>query len=302
MVSMEKKELVRKILELKKKKNAVILAHNYQRPEIYEVADFIGDSLDLSVRAKETKSDIIVFCGVDFMAESAKILNPEKKVLIPDPEAECPMAAMVDMGNLRKLKEENPKASVVCYINTTAETKAESDIVCTSMSAEKIVKSIEGEVIFIPDQNLGRWVEKKTGKTLVIWPGFCIVHESVLLDEVKALKKKHPKAEIISHPESPMEVLEISDHVTGTGGMITYARKSKAKEFIVVTEEGMCNRLRREIPGKKFYPAAGVCVNMKRITLEKVYESLRDEKYEVRIPEEIAERARKALERMLAAK
>lgn len=296
---MEKKELVRKILELKKRKNAVILAHNYQRPEIYEVADFIGDSFDLSVKAKETKADIIVFCGVMFMAESAKILNPEKKVLIPDMEAKCPMAAMVDMDNLRKLKAENPKAEVVCYINTTAETKAESDIVCTSMSAEKIVKSLKGDVIFIPDRNLAEWVRKKTGKALVIWPGFCIVHDSVLLDEVKSLKEKHQEAEIISHPESPMEVLEISDHVTGTGGMIKYAKSSKAKEFIVVTEEGMCNRLSREIPGKKFYPAAGVCVNMKRITLAKVYESLKYERHEVKVPEKIEESSRKALDKML---
>ncbi len=296
---MSQKELVEKILELKKKKKAVILVHNYQRPEIYEIADFIGDSLDLSVRAKETKADIIVFCGVDFMAEAAKILNPEKKVLHPDKDAKCPMAAMVNTKKLRDLKKKHPGAKVVCYINTTAETKAESDIVCTSMNAAKIVDSLEGEVIFIPDQRLGEWVEEKTGKKLILWPGFCIVHDSVLLEEVEALKKEHPEAEVISHPESPMEILRISDCVCGTGGMITYAKSSKAKEFIIVTEEGMCNRLRREIPGKKFYPAAGMCQNMKRITLEKVYESLKDEKYEVKIPKEIAKRASKALERML---
>ena len=293
------KELVRKILELKKKKKAVILAHNYQRPEIYEVADFIGDSLELSMKAKETKAKIIVFCGVDFMAEAAKILNPKKKVLLPDPEAKCPMAAMVNIERLRDLKKKHPGARVVCYINTTAETKAESDIVCTSMNAANIVDSLEGEVIFIPDQHLGRWVEEKTGKKLILWPGFCIVHDSVLLEEVEDLKKKHPGAEVISHPESPIDILRISDCVCGTGGMIKYASSSKKKEFIIVTEEGMCNRLRREIPGKKFYPAAGMCQNMKRITLEKVYESLKDEKYEVKIPKEIEGRAREALGKML---
>ncbi len=293
------KELVNKILDLKKKKKAVILAHNYQRPEIYEVADFIGDSLGLSMKAKETKAKIIVFCGVDFMAEAAKILNPKKKVLLPDPEAKCPMAAMVNIERLRDLKKKHPGARVVCYINTTAETKAESDIVCTSMNAANIVDSLEGEVIFIPDQHLGRWVEEKTGKKLILWPGFCIVHDSVLLEEVEDLKKKHPGAEVISHPESPIEILRISDCVCGTGGMIKYASSSKKKEFIIVTEEGMCNRLRREIPGKKFYPAAGMCQNMKRITLEKVYESLKDEKYEVKIPKEIEGRAREALGKML---
>jgi quinolinate synthase len=296
---MDKKELIKKILELKKKKNAVILVHNYQRPEIYEVADFIGDSLDLSVRAKETKANIIVFCGVDFMAEAAKIVNPKKKVLHPDPEAKCPMAAMVSIERLKKIKKEHPGAKVVCYINTTAETKAESDIVCTSMNAAKIADSLKGEIIFVPDYNLGKWVEEKTGKNLILWPGFCYVHDRVLLEDVKRAKEEHPKAEVISHPESPMEVLKISDYVTGTGGMIKYARSSKTKEFIIVTEEGMCNRLRREVPGKKFYPCAGICENMKRITLEKVYESLGDEKYEVKIPKEIAKNASKALERML---
>ncbi len=296
---MNQKELIEKILELKKEKNAVILVHNYQRPEIYEIADFIGDSLDLSVRAKETEADMIVFCGVDFMAEAAKILNPEKRVMIPDRGAKCPMAAMVDIGRLRALKKKHPETEVVCYINTTAETKNESDIVCTSMNAVNIVDSLKGEIIFVPDRHLGEWVEEKTGRKLVLWPGFCYVHDSVLLGEVEALKKKHPGAEVISHPESPIEILRISDHVCGTGGMIKYARSSKTKEFIIVTEEGMCNRLRREVPGKKFYPAAGICRNMKKITLEKVYESLRDEKYEVKIPEEVARRARKALERML---
>jgi quinolinate synthase len=296
---MDQEELIGKINELKKEKNAVILVHNYQVPEIYEVADFIGDSLDLSMRAKETEAEMIVFCGVDFMAEAAKILNQGKKVLIPDPEAKCPMAGMVEIGMLRDMKKANPRAKVVCYINTTAETKAESDVVCTSMNAAKIVESLEGKIIFVPDRHLGEWVEEKTGKNMILWSGFCIVHDMILKEEVERMKKRYPGAEVISHPECPMEVLRISDCVTGTGGMIKHARESKAREFIVATEEGMCNRLRREIPGKRFYPAAGICRNMKKITLEKVYESLRDGKHEVNVPEDIAERARKALERML---
>lgn len=297
---MDRKELVRKILELKKKKNAVILVHNYQRPEIYEVADFMGDSLDLSVRAKETRAKVIVFCGVDFMAEAAKILNPGKKVLIPDREAKCPMAGMVDVDMLRDVKKRYPKATVVTYINTTAETKAESDVICTSMNAARIVGSIKGEVIFVPDSHLGEWVIEKTGKKLILWPGYCHVHHAVMEEDVRKLKERHPGAKVIAHPESPIEVLRLADHVCGTGGMISYAKTSKAKEFIVVTEEGMSERLRREVPGKRFCPAAGICPNMKRITLEKVYESLRDGKHEVSVPDKIAKKARKALDRMLS--
>ncbi len=296
---MERRELVRKILKLKEEKDAVILVHNYQRPEIYEVADFIGDSLDLSMKARETEKKIIVFCGVDFMAEAAKILNPGKKVLHPDPDAKCPMAGMVNLERLKRVKRENPGAKVVCYINTTAETKAESDYVCTSMNAEKVVRSLKGKIIFVPDYNLGRWVGKRTGVSMILWPGFCYVHDRVSKENIERMKRKHPEAKVIAHPECPLEVLEISDFVTGTGGMIRYAKLSEAKEFIIATEEGMCNRLRREVPGKRFYPAAGVCENMKKITLEKVYESLRDEKYEVRIPEGTAKRAGKALERMM---
>jgi quinolinate synthase len=295
---MNQDELIVKIKNLKKEKNAVILVHNYQTPDIYEVGDFIGDSLDLSMRAKESNADIIVFCGVDFMAESAKLLSPEKKVLHPDPEAKCPMAMTVDVEMLKDLKRANPEAKVVCYINTSAETKAESDVVCTSMNAANIVNSIEGDVIFLPDKHLGKWIEKTSGKKLILWQGCCHVHDNIKTDELKRLKKKHPKAKVIAHPESPAEVLKESDFVTGTGGMITYAKESDADEFIVATEEGMCKRLEREVPGKKFYPCAGVCPNMKMITLQKVYESLRDEKYEVNVPEKFAEKARNALERM----
>jgi len=287
---MEQKELIRKINELKKEKNAVILAHNYQRPEIYEVADYIGDSLELALRAKETKADIIVFCGVDFMAESAKILNPEKRVLHPDKEAKCPMAAMASADELRKKKKEHANAGVVTYINTNAETKAESDVVCTSANFEKAIASLPNEeIIFVPDYNLAKYVQTK-------------VKKRIAADIVRSMKKERPKAKVMVHPESPLAVIELADCVCGTGGMIKYAKKNRAKEFIVATEEGMCNRLEREIPKKKFYPAGGTCENMKRITLEKVYECLRDEKNEVHVDSEVARKARAALERMLELK
>ncbi len=297
---MDEKEIIRKILELKKEKDAVILCHNYQRPEIYEVADFIGDSLDLSLRAKDTKADIIVFCGVDFMAESAKILNPDKKVLHPDTEARCPMAAMANAEALRRKKAEFPNALVVSYINTSGETKAESDVVCTSANFEKIMKKMKvKEILFVPDYNLARYAQTKTRKKIIPWPGFCYVHDFIAPDIIRLMKKERPRAKVIAHPECPSDVLDIADHICGTGGMIKYAKKSRAKEFIVATEEGMCARLEREVPGKKFYPAGGTCENMKRITLEKVYECLRDEKNEVHVDPQVAERARRALDKML---
>ena len=299
-MGMEKDELIKKIIGLKKEKNAVILCHNYQRPEIYEVADFIGDSLDLSLRAKETQADIIVFCGVDFMAESAKILNPAKTVLHPDADARCPMAAMVKADDLRKKKREYPDAKVVAYINTSAATKAEADVCCTSANFLKVVEGVDAkEVIFVPDYNMAKHLKGKTDKKIIPWHGFCYVHDFITPDEVRLLKKAHPKAEVLVHPECPADVTELADHVLGTGGMLKHARESKAKEFIVATEEGMCNRLNREAPGKKFYPAGGTCVNMKRITLEKVYECLKNERNEVNVPPKIAERARDALEKML---
>jgi quinolinate synthase len=294
------KELIEKILELKKAKSAIILCHNYQRPEIYEIADFIGDSLELALKAKEAKADIIVFCGVDFMAESAKILNPEKKVLHPDIEARCPMAAMANAEALRKKKGEFPNALVVSYINTSGETKAESDIICTSANFEKIIKKMKKkEILFVPDRNMAHCAQRGTRKKIIPWPGFCYVHDFIAPDILRAMKKERKKAKVMAHPECPPDVLKIADQVCGTGGMIKYAKKSRAKEFIVATEEGMCNRLEREVPGKKFYPAGGVCENMKRITLEKVYECLKNESNEVKVEAATAERAGKALEKML---
>ncbi|MFH1237456.1 MAG: quinolinate synthase NadA [Candidatus Aenigmatarchaeota archaeon] len=300
---MKTEELIRKIKELKKAKNAIILVHNYQRPEIYEVADCIGDSLELALRAKKAKAKIIVFCGVDFMAESAKLLNPAKKVLIPDVEAKCPMAAMATAGKLRQKKTEYPRACVVAYINTNAATKAESDVCCTSANFKEAVEALSAhEVIFVPDYNMAKHVQSKTRKKIIPWPGFCIVHDAVDPKAVKKLKWRHPKAKVIAHPENPEDVLALADHVCGTGGMIKYAKTSKAKEFIVVTEEGMCERLRREVKGKKFFAAAGVCQNMKKTTLEKVYACLRDGTGEVLVDSAVAEKARRALDRMLKLK
>jgi quinolinate synthase len=299
----DQKELTSKINELKKEKKAVILCHNYQRPEIYEVADFIGDSLDLSLKAKETKAEMIVFCGVDFMAESAKILNPAKKVLHPDTEAKCPMAAMVSGEALAKKRKDFPGAGVVAYINTSARTKAESDICCTSANFMKAAESLPGkEIIFVPDYNMAKYLQRNMKKKVIPWYGFCYVHDFITPEEIRKLKKEHPKAEVLAHPECPADVMKLADHVLGTSGMLKHAKESKAKEFIVATEEGMCNRLRREIPGKKFYPAGGTCQNMKRITLEKVYDCLKNERNEVKVPQKIAERASKALDRMLELK
>lgn len=300
---MNQKDLIRKIRELKKAKNAVILVHNYQRPEIYDVADYIGDSLELALRAKKAKAKVIVFCGVDFMAESAKLLNPAKRVLLPDMEAKCPMAAMASAGKLRQKKTEYPGASVVAYINTNAATKAESDVCCTSANFKEAVEAVSGrEVIFVPDYNMAKYVQTKTRKKIIPWPGFCIVHDAVDPKAVKKLKWRHPKAKVIAHPENPEDVLKLADCVCGTGGMIKYALRSRAKEFIVVTEEGMCERLRREVKGKKFYPAAGACQNMKKTTLEKVYACLRDGTNEVVVDGAVAEKARRALDRMLKLK
>lgn len=293
-------EIIEDIKRIKSKKNAICLVHNYQRPEIYEVADFIGDSLELARAAVETDADIIVFCGVDFMAESAKILNPEKKVLLPVPSAKCTMAAMVTAEELKKKKREFPNAAVVSYVNTSAEVKAESDVCCTSANAVEIVNSMPNkQIIFVPDENLASWVEKHTDKEIIKWPGYCSVHAMISARDVKQAKSLHPNAKVVAHPECKMEVLELADHVCGTGGMIKYAKESSAVEFLIVTEEGMVNRLRREVPGKKFYPVAGVCNGMKEITLENVLSSLVHERYEITLDKTIMVKARKALEKML---
>lgn len=300
MISKEHQEYIEKINKLKKEKNTVILVHNYQRPEIYEVADFIGDSLGLSREAEKTKADIIVFAGVDFMAESAKILNPEKKVLLPSKQANCPMAAMVPLDELKKLKEKHPEAAVVTYVNTNAETKAESDICCTSRNFIEVVNSLPNkEVIFVPDKHMARYLETKTDKKIISWEGDCYVHAKISPEQIKKAKELHPNAKVVAHPECTMNVLKLADHICSTEGMVKYAGETDYKEYIIVTEEGMVNRLKRDYPNKTFYPVGGICFNQKFIKIEDVYNSLVKEQYEINIPEDIRVRALKAVKRML---
>lgn len=292
--------IIRKINKLKKEKQAVILVHNYQWPEIYEAADFLGDSLELSQAAAKTKAKIIVFCGVDFMAESAKILNPKKVVLIPEPQAKCPMAAMVTVEGLRELKKKHPRAAVVCYINTSAAVKAECDICCTSANAIKIINSLkEKEIIFVPDKHLAAYVQTQTKKKIIPWPGYCYVHSKILSESLRKAKKEHPRAEVVVHPECPLSVIKLADAVRSTSGMLYYAQQSKAKEIIVVTEMGMIERLKREVPDKKFYTIGGPCLQQKKNSLAKVYQALKKEQYKVDVPEKIRKRAAQSLQRML---
>jgi quinolinate synthase len=299
---MEKKDLIEKINKIKREKNAVILAHVYQRPEIYNVADFIGDSYGLSKKATETNAKIIEFCGVDFMAESAYILNPEKTVLIPTKLASCPMAAMVDVNSLRKLKAQHPNAGVVSYVNTMAAIKAESDICCTSANAIKVVNSLpEEEIIFVPDSNLANYVMKHTDKKIIPWSGWCYVHNKFSFEELIKAKRLHPDAKVLVHPECIPEVVDLADEVFSTTGMINYVRQNPFKKFIIATEIGVIEKLRLEFPEKIFFqaPPGGTCIQMKKITLELVYASLEKNQFKVVVPENIRVRAKKALDRML---
>ena len=300
---MEKKVLIRKIEELKKKQNAVILAHNYQIPEVQDIADFVGDSLDLSKKATKTDAEVIIFCGVDFMAESAKILNPEKTVVIPDKNAKCPMADMVDVESLGWMKHDHPEAEVVAYINTTAEVKAVSDICCTSANGVQVVQSVtSGKVIFIPDQNLGLYIQRFVkDKEMILWPGICPTHHNIQKEELLTLKVQHPQAEILVHPECRPEVIDIADHAFSTSGMLHYVSQSQVEEFIIGTEKEMCYRLQKENVGKTFYPVrSAVCPNMKKITLEKVFKSLESLEPKVVLSSEVIEKAMVPLQRMMA--
>lgn len=295
-----------KIADLKKKRNAVILAHNYQVPEVQEVADLLGDSLMLSRKAAETNADVIVFCGVHFMAETAAILAPAKKVLIPDLQAGCSLSATMNANDLRRWKAEHPGAVVVTYVNSSAEVKAESDYCCTSSNAVKIVQSIpaDKEILFGPDMYLGDWVRRSTGRKMHLWPGSCHVHHLIKTDELKQLKQQHPAAKVVIHPECgcTSTSLNFADKVLSTEGMVRYAKETPDKEMIVATETGILARMKKDSPDKKFYPAnaRAVCEFMKMITLEKVLWSLEDLKYEVKVPRVIADRARLAIERMIA--
>ena len=296
--------LIDEINRLKKEKGAIILVHNYQRPEIYRVADFIGDSYGLSREASETKARMIIFCGVHFMAESASILNPDKKVILPAIDAGCPMADMVNAEELRKLKKKHPDAAVVCYINTTAEIKAESDIVCTSSNAVRIVNSLpHRRIIFIPDKNLADYAAKHTDKEIIPWNGFCYVHTKFSPEELAKSKKLLRDAKVIAHPECPDGVRALADHICSTSGMIGYAKQSDAKEFIIATEMGMIEMLRLQVPGKTFYtaPPGSTCVNMKKTNLRLVLEALENEAPIITVSEGIRLKAKKALDRMVEA-
>jgi len=296
--------LQEQILELKNEKKAIILGHNYQRKEVQDVSDFLGDSYGLSVQASKTDAKIIVFCGVDFMAESAKILNPEKTVLHPNLNAKCPMAAMVDVKSLKELKAEHPGAPVVSYVNTSADVKAESDICCTSANAVKIVQSLpDKKVIFVPDTNLGLYVQRFVkDKELILWPGYCPTHMNIELEDLKELKRKHPEAEILVHPECTPDVVDFADFAFSTEGIIKHVVFSPKREFIIGTEANMLHRLRKEAPGKIFYEVPNAtCPNMREITLEDVRDALVKMQYRIELPADVIRRAKIPLERMIAA-
>jgi quinolinate synthase len=296
-------ELTEKILKLKKKRNAVILAHNYQLGEIQDIADFVGDSLDLSQNAAKTDASVIVFCGVHFMAETASILCPDKTVLLPDEHAGCPMANMITAPQLRARKKEHPKATVVCYINSSAAVKAESYICCTSANALGVVESLDtNEIIFVPDQYLGHYISTKTAKKMILWPGFCPTHARIMPEYIVKLRHEYPEAKVVVHPECRPDVIALADEVLSTSGMIRFARREDVQEMIVGTEMGIIYRLKKENPGKKFIPVSeqAICPNMKLITLEKVLWSLEEMAPEVKVPEKIRLKAKAAVDRMLA--
>lgn len=295
-------KLKEKIISLKKRRNAIILAHNYQLGEIQDIADFVGDSLELSQKAAKTDADVIVFCGVLFMAETASILSPDKIVLLPDIHAGCPMADMITAEGLRERKRELPGATVVCYINTSAEVKAESDVCCTSANAVKVIESLDArEILFVPDQYLGHYISTKVNKKMILWPGFCSTHVRIQPQYITNLRREYPQAKVIIHPECRPEVIALADEVLSTGGLCRYAGRSEVKEIIVGTEIGIIHRLRKENPGKKFIPASeqAICPRMKLITLESVLWSLQEMTPGVKVPEEIRLKAKVAVDKML---
>jgi len=297
------KPLIEKIERLKQQRHAVILAHNYQRAEIQDLADFCGDSLGLSIEASRTDAEVIVFCGVRFMAETAAILSPDKTVLLPDKAAGCPMADMIDAEQLRRLKAEHPEALVVCYVNSSAEVKAESDYCCTSSNAVEVVRSLppDREIIFIPDQHLGQFVVERTGRKMVLWPGYCTTHVTITDDDVRRARQEHPDAVVLMHPECSEPSKKLADQLLSTGQMLSFVRNSEARRFIVATENGIIHALRKQNPQAEFFPVTerAVCPNMKRITVDKLIASLEDMRYVVNVPPDIASRARRALDRMV---
>ncbi|HEY3298853.1 MAG TPA: quinolinate synthase NadA [Armatimonadota bacterium] len=287
----------------RERRNAIILAHNYQLPEIQDAADFVGDSLELSRKAAETECETIVFCGVHFMAETAKILSPNKTVLIPDIKAGCPMSDMINVEQLREFKAQHPGLPVVAYVNTSAAVKAEVDVCCTSANAIKIVEAVDSdEILFVPDKCLADYVATHTNKKIIAYPGFCPTHHRILPEEILKQKAAHPDALVIAHPECPRAVIELADEVASTSGMLRIVKESKAPEFIMATEMGMLHRLKKENPEKKFYSPSErtICPNMKKITLEKLAWALEDEQYKIELSKETMDKARGAIERMIA--
>jgi len=294
--------LIEKIAHLKKEKDAIILVHNYQRSEVQDIADFLGDSLGLSRQAEKLSCKMIVFCGVRFMAETAKIISPEKMVLLSRKEAGCPMANMITKERLERMKREYPQAKVVSYVNTTAEVKAESDVCCTSANAIKVVQNIDAEkIIFVPDRNLAGYVSRFTDKEIIPYDGYCYVHDRIRAEDIKKAKEIHPDAVVLVHPECRPEVIDVADEIASTSGMVNFARRSKAKKFIIGTEVGLLYRLKKENPEKEFFTAGSalMCHNMKLTRLEDVYLSLREERYKIEISDSISKKARKALNEML---
>ena len=294
--------IVDEIMRLKSKKEAVFLIHNYQIPEVQDIADFLGDSLGLAKEAAETDSRMIVFCGVRFMAETAKILSPEKTVLLPRKDAGCPMADMITREQLKALKSEHPDAKVVSYVNTSAHVKAESDVCCTSANAVAVVRNIKADkIIFTPDKNLAAYCQRFVDKEIIPWSGYCYVHERITKEEVLLAKTRYPDAVLLVHPECRPSVIDVADAVLSTSGMVDFAKKSEKKRFLIGTEQGLIYRLKKECPGKEFYAAgtAKLCRSMKLTTLKDVLLSLREERHAIELPERIIESARRALEAML---
>jgi quinolinate synthase len=298
------KEIISQINALRQEKNAVILAHTYQPAEIQDVADYVGDSLGLSVKATHLENaDLIVYCGVSFMAETASILNPGRKVIMPDPDAGCPMADMITGEQLRQFKAKHPGAKVVCYVNSTAEVKAESDICCTSSNAVQVVASLgtDCDIIFVPDQFLGKSVEKKLGRKLILWDGYCPIHEQLSGDAVRKIKVCHPGVPLMVHPETRPEVQQQTEFVLSTGEMLDLVKNNPANKFLVATEEGIMHALRKATPDKEFIHVSDclMCPDMKKTTLEKLLHSLQNEETVITVPESVALRARRSIEAML---
>ena len=299
---MKKNEIAARIRQLKEERNAVIIAHNYQIGEVQDVADFLGDSLQLSQEAAKLEEEIIVFCGVHFMAETAAILSPEKTVLLPDLQAGCPMADMITAQELREWKKQYPGRKVVCYVNTSAEVKAESDICCTSSNAIQVVEAVKGdEILFVPDKNLAAYVARFTKKKIIPWDGYCYVHNNITANHVKEKREQFPRAEVWVHPECRPEVIDLADKVLSTGKMVKEARATAKPDILIGTESGIIYRMKKENPGKNFHPIKKLahCSNMKKIDLKKVLASLEDMKFRVDVPQNISSRARGTIEKMI---